>query len=229
MKFRKRLEKSKTLVRFISWNLAGYLKLCARTTDWQSHGRDELCAALEKGPVILVMWHSRLLFGPQHWPRNLAKVSTLHDRSFAGRVAAGTLARMGMEPYAMSSKKSNLKASRAVLKRFSKGVCLGLTADGPLGPALEMNAAPVEWARATGLPVFFYAYSTTRQKRLSSWDQMLVPKPFSKGAFVYARWDDQIDRRAPAETVGAKRLAMKAALDKVQAEADAMIGLPPGP
>lgn len=229
MSFRKRLENSKTLEWVLSWLLAGYLRLCLRTTRWQSEGLDDLRQALKDGPIILVLWHSRLLFGPAHWPRDISQLSTLRDPSPAGRLSAATQRRFGLDPFAMADGKSNRAASREILKRFADGVSLGLTADGPTGPARELKGAPAEWARATGLPVFFYAFSVTRGKRLGTWDQMLLPLPFSKGAFIYRRWKDDIPRRCDGPTLEQKRLAMGAALDEAQAAADAMLGLPPGP
>jgi lysophospholipid acyltransferase (LPLAT)-like uncharacterized protein len=228
MTFRKRLENSKLLERGLSWLLAGYLRFCLATTRWQSEGLDELRAALGQGPIILVLWHSRLLFGPVHWPRETAALSTLRDPSPAGRLSAATQTRFGMDPFEMHDQKSNRAASRAILRRFGQGISLGLTADGPLGPARQMKSAPVEWARATGHPVFFYAFSVARHRRLSTWDAMMIPLPFTKGAFVYRRWNGAVERRADSAQIAQSQLELERALDAVQGDADAMVGLQPG-
>jgi lysophospholipid acyltransferase (LPLAT)-like uncharacterized protein len=129
----------------------------------------------------------------------------------------------------MHDQKSNRAASRAILRRFGQGISLGLTADGPLGPARQMKPAPAEWARATGRPVFFYAFSVARHRRLSTWDAMMIPLPFTKGAFVYRRWDGTVARRADAAQLDQSQRELKRALDAAQGDADAIVGLQPGP
>ena len=228
MSFRKRLEDSKSVEWLLGLFLSSYLRFCMRTTKWSNDGLDDLRAALKDGPVVLVLWHSRILYGPAHWPRETAPLSTLRDPSPAGRLSAATQSRFGMEPFAMHDKKSNRAASREILRRFADGISLGLTGDGPIGPALEMKTPPVEWARATGRPVFFYAFSVRRHRRLSAWDNMMIPLPFTTGKFIYRQWEQTVPRRASAEEMDALRQEMQDALSKTQADADLAIGLEPG-
>lgn len=229
MKLRKRIENSIWLERSVSWALSSYLRVCMRTTKWNGSGRQELIDALRDGPVILVLWHSRLLYAHMHWPRDVAKISTLRNTSPAGRLAAATQARFGMHAFAMHEKKSNRSASREILRRVRDGTSLGLAADGPMGPAREMKSATTDWVRATGCPVFFYAFSVRGHKRLSTWDKMMLPLPFTKGAYVYRRWDGQVGRRATEAEIAENLQDMKTSLDAVQAETDAMIDLTPCP
>jgi lysophospholipid acyltransferase (LPLAT)-like uncharacterized protein len=229
MSFRKRLENSKGLEWLLGLLLTTYLRFCLRTTRWSNEGLDDLRTALVDGPVVLVLWHSRILYGPAHWPRKIAPLSTLRDPSPAGRLSAATQSRFGMEPFAMHDKKSNLAASREILRRFADGISLGLTGDGPLGPALKLKTPPVEWARATGRPVFFYAFSVRRHRSLSTWDKMMIPLPFTKGKFIYRQWEKSVPRRATGDELDALRHEMQSALSKTQADADMAVGLAPGP
>jgi lysophospholipid acyltransferase (LPLAT)-like uncharacterized protein len=225
----KRLAKSPTVIRGVGGLAHLWLARCQRRTRWQTRGEEALRAALAEGPVLLVLRHSRLMMGPFHWPRDAADLSSLHDTSPIARIAGDTHRRCGLTPVAMSARLSNLAMSRLVMDRMRAGASIGITADGPLGPAGEINDPPLDWARITGAPVFFYAASMTRQTRAASWDRLLLPRPGGEGAVVFRPWEDTMPRRADAAAREAARASMKAGLDATTAEADAMLGLPPGP
>lgn len=186
-------------------------------------------AALAEGPVLLVMWHSRCLMAQEHWPISDGILSTLHNNSPVGRLAGALHRRVGMQPFEMSRKHSNRVVSRTVLKRLKDGFSIGLTGDGPLGPALQLKDPPLEWARVTGLPVFCYAFSTSRGRRMNSWDRMLVPRPFGKGSCVFRRFPGKATRRMEPEAVAQMREELRAFMIATNAEADALAGVPPGP
>ncbi|HEV8035828.1 hypothetical protein [Yoonia sp.] len=229
MSLRKRIENSEWLVNVVGRLVLFYLNLVHRTTRWQSEGVDELRAAMAQGPVLLVMWHSRLMMIAHHWPVESGSLSSLHDTSPIARVVGAVHQQSGLRPMKMSARVSNIVASRTVLKRVKDGVSIGLTADGPLGPALQLKDPPLEWARATGLPIFCYAFSTTRQRRAASWDQLLVPRPFGKGAYVFARFPQKVPRKPDADELANLRKDIASFIDAKTARADALIDLPHGP
>lgn len=226
---RKRLEKSETLARIIAAPIAGYIWFCNATTKWDKQGFDALDAALSDGPVIMISWHSRIMMEVPHLPTHRGGLSIPRDNSPAGMLSGAIQRWFGLRPYAMNEHKSNLAASRDILRQFSKGISLGLTGDGPVGPARELRDPPLEWARMTGLPVFVMSISTRRQRRMNTWDQMLWPLPFSRGATRVERWQGSLDRKATPEQIEAARADLSALMDKVQADCDTAIGLPPGP
>jgi hypothetical protein len=228
MSLRRRIEKSELLASALAACAGAYLSFCNRTTKWQIEGLDELKLALAEGPVLLVMWHSRSVMGALHWPVDTAPLSSLYDKSPIGRVSGALQRRVGLQPMEMSRKLSNRAASRTVLRRAKEGVSIGMTGDGPLGPALLVKDAPLEWARATGLPVFCYAFSTSRSHRLSSWDQMMVPKPFGKGALVFQRAGQQASRKMTTDEIETLRANLQQALTDAAHRADALAGIAPG-
>ncbi|WP_322890546.1 MULTISPECIES: lysophospholipid acyltransferase family protein [unclassified Yoonia] len=223
MSLRRRIEKSERVASVLAWLAGGYLALCNRTTRWQVEGLDDLRAALAQGPVLLVMWHSRSVMGALHWPVADGPLSSLYDASPIGRVSGALQRRVGLQSIQMSRKTSNLAASRIVLKRVREGVSIGMTGDGPLGPAHQVKDAPLEWARVTGVPVFCYAFTTTRGRRLETWDRMLVPRMFGRGAVVFARFDGAIPRKPDDATREALREEMRRFMDTTTARADALI------
>ena len=229
MSLKRRLEASQTVTNVLAAGVGSYLRLCDRTTRWQTEGMEELRMALQDGPVVMVLWHSRAIFGYFHWPLQYGPLSSPYDASPVGRVSGALQKRNGLQAMEMSDSESNRSASLKILRRAKAGVSIGLTGDGPLGPPRQVKDAPLEWARITGLPVFAYAFATTRGTRLQSWDKMLFPKPFGKGAKVYARLDTPFARRPDAETREAERQALTSLLNRTAARADALCGLPEGP
>lgn len=228
MSLRKRIEKSERLVSAVARLLRLYLGLVQRRTKWESEGVDDLRTALADGPVLLVMWHSRLVMGAHHWPIADGNLSSLHDTSPVARVAGALHRQVGLQPMKMSRKTSNITASRTVLKRIRDGISIGMTADGPLGPAMQVNDATMEWARVTGAPIFCYAFSTIRQRRMNSWDQMLMPGLFGRGAYVFRRFAREVPRKAEPAQLEALREALCGHIKETTARADELVGLEPG-
>ena len=215
MTLRQRIEKSELLAGILGRLVAGYLRLCNRTTRWTRLGEAELHEALAQGPVVLVLWHEFSLMAPVHWPVKNGQLSSLRDTSPIGMVSGTVQGRFGLDPMAMSAKMSNRAASREILRRVQQGKSIGLTGDGPLGPVHVVKDAALDWARATGCPVFVYAYAVRRQRRLKTWDQMVLPLPFTRGVSVYQRWAADVPRRADAATLIALRADLRQALDRV--------------
>ncbi|WP_411237172.1 lysophospholipid acyltransferase family protein [Marivita sp. S0852] len=228
MSLRKRIEKSAAFSALPGTLITRYLALCDRTTRWQIEGLDVLQAALADGPVLLMMWHSRMMMGARHWPDTHAPASSLHHRSPMGRISGVMQRQEGLTPFEMSRNKSNLVASRQILKRFHSGISIVMTGDGPSGPAHHLQSAPLEWACRLNAPIFAYAFSTTRGKHLSTWDRMLFPYPFGQGAQVFARYDP--DTRTPLRSMDRKTLgrALEQFMDDATSRADALLGLPAG-
>ena len=154
MSLRRRIEKSKWLSGTIGGLLSRYLALCNRTTDWQIEGLDDMKDALSEGPILLMMWHSRMAMGAPHWPSDHAPVTSLHHRSPLGRISGVMQRYEGLTPFEMSATRSNLVASRAVMKRFHQGISIVMTGDGPVGPAHKLQDAPLDWARRSLLMRF---------------------------------------------------------------------------
>jgi lysophospholipid acyltransferase (LPLAT)-like uncharacterized protein len=226
MGLRKRIEQHPWFWGSLGAGLGLWMRFCAATTRWTRHGEAELEAALRDGPVILVLWHERIALVGVHWRRDWGPLSALHTRRFAGRVAGSAQGFVGLLPIAMDSRRSNRTASREVLRRLREGVSIGITGDGPQGPARILKDAPLDWARATGRPVFVYAFATRRQCRLPVWDRMVWPLPFTRGAAVWRLWEAELTRRVEAGHHEKLRRDLAAALDAVAAEAEALAQSP---
>ncbi len=227
MSIRRRIERSERLAAALSWLLAGYLRFVRRSGRWKGHGLGELLAELENGPVIVVCWHQRLILAPLVWPATPPDAVVPRDPSPAGLLSAHTQARLGTEPVAMNPKNSSLANMRLVLKRVRAGKSLGLTADGPKGPPRRAKTAVLDWARATGRPVFLFAWSARRAIRLGSWDRLMIPLPFSRCVYGYRRWEAEIPKRPTEADHDALTAELAAELDRITADMDKLARRPP--
>ena len=220
MKLRQHIEQSKFLISLVARIAGAYLSLCNRTTRWEFRGLEELKSELENGPILLLMWHGRLLMAPYHWPLAARSLSSLHDTSPIARVVGALQRQIGLQPMEMSAKLSNIAASRIVLRRVRDGVCIGMAADGPQGPNQQLKDAPLEWARVMRRPIFGYAYAVKRHRILGSWDKMMLPLPFTRGVAVFERFEGSLPTKMDPEMTEAARAGLTALLDGVAAEAN---------
>lgn len=188
---------------------AGYLRLIRATMRLR---RDGAATALpdDGGPVIYAFWHEQLAMMPwvQFRPPTVVPIS----RSKDGEITARLFAHLGVEPVRGSSTRGGMIAARGMIAAARHGRDLGITPDGPRGPAREVQPGASWIARATGRPLLPVAFSCSRSRRLGSWDRMLLPLPFARGLFVYgehlwvARESDPDDLEA-ADRELATRLA----------------------
>lgn len=208
--------------------LAGYVRLCFRTARMTRRGLDRASALMAQGPVIVVTWHSRLPYGSLLMPAG-GKVMILRVDSDDGDLSERIQKRLGTRPVLMRRRAGNMASSRMILREIRKGWSLGLTGDGPAGPARVLNPVATEWARITGLPVIALACSSRPHFRLRTWDRLMMPLPFARAAAVAEVWEHGLDRRSDPEAIAAARAELSDLLDRVTAEADGLVGLPTGP
>lgn len=223
----KRIRDSRALLNSVTWTIAAYLKFTFKTTKWQKIGFDVLHKSLETGkPVVIICWHQRLVHAPMSWDASKGQAATLRSASRAGVVSAGVQERLGMIPIEMHDDASNLASSRKIAKLMKTGVTLGVTADGPVGPARIFNGAGLEWARLSGAPIYLFASSTQRHRLLNTWDRMLLPKPFTSGVMLYRKWDAEVPRKPQEGEMEALKLKLQEDLNALTDEADQRIATP---
>ena len=226
MNLRRRIETSPIVIGGLARAIALWIWFCNVTTRWTFIGTDEVDKAAREGPVVGIIWHECSLMSPVHWPDKAGKITTLSDTSPIGRVSAAVQGRFGMGSMPMSPHHSNVYASREVLLRLREGVSVGLTGDGPMGPARELKTAPLEWARAGQVSVFVYGFAMSRQRRLQTWDRMILPMPFGKGVCIYRKFSAPLPRKITPDDMATLRRELGKALTDVVEQAEEMAGVP---
>lgn len=132
-----------------------------------------------RGKCIYVFWHQRLL-GLTYSHRG-HRTRILVSRSRDGEVIARIAGGFGFVPVRGSNRRGGAGAVRTLLAEAGSGHDFGITPDGPLGPRHVFKVGAVYLASQSGLPVVPITVSYGRYWRLRSWDEFLVPWPFTWG------------------------------------------------
>lgn len=163
--------------------LAYYLlRLVILSCRVKIHGLKDYLEDAKKSGGILALWHNRLLllpyFGGCCTPQinysavisnsrdghPLAKVTSFFPNTRAIRVA--------------HNKRS--QALKTVIKTLQTKCVVIITPDGPKGPPYEIKPGLALAATTTSSKIFPLSWSANRYWSLKTWDQMMIPKPFSQ-------------------------------------------------
>jgi lysophospholipid acyltransferase (LPLAT)-like uncharacterized protein len=104
---------------------------------------------------------------------------TMASKSADGEMAARILDRLGYIVVRGSSSSGASSALRKMLHRSESHQIIGLTVDGPRGPAWSVQSGVAVLAKWTGLPILPLV-ATCTGVRTSSWDRLLIPLPFAR-------------------------------------------------
>jgi hypothetical protein len=206
-----------------SWLIAAYAKLVWVSGRWTFEGSEHVQRyGREGGPLLAAFWHGRILVIPFTRPRNIKfhiVISEHHD----GRVIAGAIRYFGVEQIAGSSKKGGSAALRAMLRHLKAGDGVGITPDGPDGPAMVAKPGIVAAAQLARVSVQPVTYATRWRWILRSWDRFHVPLPFSRGIVIYGP-PIEIGEASDTAALEAARLRVEQGLNAITAEADRRMG-----
>ncbi len=169
-----------------------YLVLAA-SIRWQWQGTPYSNARPER--CIYAFWHARMLLMPYPFRSTLHGLRHRHRRFHGymlisehrdGGFIADTMHLLGIRTVRGSSTRGGARAMLRMIRAVREEACnLGITPDGPKGPREKVKKGSVQLAMKTGLPIVPVCYAASRCWRLGSWDRFYVPKPFSRGVFVF--------------------------------------------
>ncbi|MDX8406774.1 MAG: lysophospholipid acyltransferase family protein [Mariprofundaceae bacterium] len=185
-------------------------KLLAITIRWDFIGERYRPG---QAPYILSFWHARILMMPyayRGW-NGAMLISEHRDGAFI----ADAVELMGISSSRGSSTRGGARALLEMIRLARQGRPLGITPDGPKGPAEVVQPGTVQLAKKSGLPLRAVCYATRRHWRANSWDRFYIPKPFTRGVFVIGEpvFADEEDEKMNLQK-------FQAAMDEVQQQAD---------
>ena len=141
------------------------------------------CHSLQtrKPPVIVTLWHNRLLFFPTLFPRwhrehTVAVISASRD----GEYIADLCHYFGVESVRGSTRRGAVKVQLGANRAVKEGKYICYTPDGPRGPKYHMSPGPIRMASETGTPIVPIAVNYSSYWELKSWDNFQIPKPWAK-------------------------------------------------
>ncbi len=200
-----------------------YIRFLHATMRFEFRGTEHLeRARRDHGGFILTFWHSRFLLMPYSYPGpRLTVLSSRHrDAEMLNRI----LVRFGLEISRGSSTRGGTEALLDILRKVKRGYDVGITPDGPRGPRRRVKPGVIVAARLAGIPMVPVAFSASPARRLRSWDRTVIPRPFSRGLFLYGA-PIQVPRDADDTEAERLRLRVETELDRVTDAADEEVGL----
>ena len=229
----KRILRRRSVQRALAWLLGHYLGFALWSTRWTLEGAEHLAPCLEGRPMVVAFWHERLALMPALWllarrqgaKRGVAvRAHVLVSRNFDGQMIGAVMARFGVDVVYGSTARAGVdKGGAAALRGLLAGLAAGsnavVTPDGPRGPRRVAAAGVAHLAALAGVAVLPCAGQTSRKRVLGTWDRMVLPLPWGRGALVCG------PAVAVARADAAAALpAIEAGLDAAAAQADRLPG-----
>ena len=190
-----RLLNSQAVLRAAEAVLGTYLAFALRSIRWQIEGEAHIAPFRAQSPVIVAFWHECLPLMPAGWAElrrgnPQRRAAALISRHRDGRFIAAIMTRFGVDSVHGSSAKpggrdkGGAAALRAMLARLHAGDAVIVTPDGPRGPAYVAAPGTIQLAALSGAPILASAARVRHRMRLGTWDRMILPLPFGRGAIV---------------------------------------------
>lgn len=213
---------------FFASIIAFYVALCWRLGKYKQINAEIPQRFWDKGePVIISIWHGRLLLIPQTYKakegHHLYALSSFHPD---GRLVSKAGRFFGIRTVDGSTSKGSISAVKKMIRLAKNGQSLFLTPDGPKGPRQKAQAGIIELARMSGLPIIPVSVSTKQGKQFKrSWDNFLLPSLKDEGVI---HWGEPIyiDRKAKKEDLQTRLEEIEAIMNDLQNKADDMMNRP---
>jgi hypothetical protein len=197
----------------ISW--AGFLaiRLIGPTLRFAVSFEEGAPDNLESRPVIFPFWHRCVFAAAYAWRDMRMRVMT--SRSFDGEYIARIIQKLGFVAVRGSSSRGAVGALLGTRREIEQGFSVAFTIDGPRGPRYVAKPGPVLLAKITGAPIVPFYIALENPWVLNTWDQFMIPKPFSRVLMRVAR-NIQVPSDVAEEELVQFHQEMQAALDRVR-------------
>ena len=209
-------------LQLISWSVSLLVWLVGSTLRFQITLEEGSLADGKRRalPGIYCFWHRAMIPSAYHF-RNM-QIGIMISRSFDGEIIARIVEKLGFRPVRGSSSRGSTGALIGMRQELEQGHPAVFTADGPRGPIYVAKPGPVLLAQKTGHKICCFHVAVERAWILKSWDQMMVPKPFSRASF-YITSPLAIPADVPEGELESWRQKMQADLDRARLGAEAKL------
>lgn len=173
------------------------------------------------GPEIYCFWHQCVLPCAFYFRGSGAVI--LISRSFDGELITRILRLFGFDAVRGSSSRGGREGLLGLADTIESGHTAIFTADGPRGPIYETKMGPIKLAQMTGAPIGAFHLEPENARKLNSWDQFLIPMPFTRICVSWAQWT-RVSTDLPVENFEAKRAELNAAIEHARLRSYAHLG-----
>lgn len=182
MKLLSKEKKRELIKKFFPYFISKINRFLFKSIFWQTQG-------IEHGnkidsPVVIAFFHGRMMMLPFFYNllRPNKKIKMIVSNHFDGELVAKIVSYFGIDFLRGSSTRGGVKLLKEIMgiKNFD----IGITPDGPKGPAEKVKSGVIYISKITGFPILPVTYSVKKKKILNTWDKFIIPKPFTKGLFL---------------------------------------------
>jgi lysophospholipid acyltransferase (LPLAT)-like uncharacterized protein len=168
--------------RLVAW----LIRLIGFTIRLEVEDRARVTDPTSKQPMIWAFWHNRMFVVPllrlRHARHRTGAVLTSASRD--GAIVAGAMKSFGLNPVRGSSSRRGVTALLELNSTLERGEDVAVAPDGPRGPRYKVGAGAIFLARRTGAGILPIRVEYSRALKLKSWDQFMIPLPFSKARII---------------------------------------------
>jgi len=132
---------------------------------------------------VMAFWHGRIL--PSIYFFRDRDIVVITSDNFDGEWTAKIIHRFGYTTARGSTSRNAARAALRAKRRMEEGHAVGITVDGPRGPALVVQPGALWLAKSTGNPIVPFHIEARSYWTAPSWDASQIPYPFSRVAVVF--------------------------------------------
>ena len=193
------------------------INVLGRTWRWRVTGFEHFDGIFASGRFpVMAFWHGRILPALYYFRRRGIVVIT--SDNFDGEWMARIIHRFGYMTARGSTSRNAARAALRAKRLIEEGHPVGLTLDGPRGPARVAQPGAIWLAKATGNPVLPFHLEAASHWTAPSWDASQVPLPFSRIALVLGE-PIPVPVGASADVLEAKRVELEGVLAGLERQA----------
>ena len=187
MRILKRFSKTSAGQKLIGFLFYFITKLISLSIRWEYFEQSKKSKIFDnRYKYIFCCWHNKLFLGPHLLPRNRV-INALQSSHSDGMITSLAFQYLGMNVILGSSKKGGMQAFRNMVKRLQLGESIAITPDGPKGPKEKVKDGIIKLAQMTNTPIIPLVWATRKFKIINSWDNFVLPYPFSKGIYSFGK------------------------------------------
>jgi lysophospholipid acyltransferase (LPLAT)-like uncharacterized protein len=175
----------------------------------------------KKQPLLFAVWHGRMLYLLQVYRRyRPERITVLVSQSKDGELISLLLEHFGVDATRGSSSRGGALGVLELMHKATEGYqVVAITPDGPRGPRYVVQPGIIAVASRSGALIIPITYNAQWKKVCASWDQFLIPLPFSR-IVVMCGAPIAVPPQADATTLHEKQHELEKSLQHITALAD---------
>ncbi|CAN5373216.1 lysophospholipid acyltransferase family protein [soil metagenome] len=205
--------KQRVAIRLADWIFYLLISAIGKTLKFETEGWKNFESIVTAGKIpIYSFWHNRIFAGTYFF-RNRGIV-VITSQSFDGEYIARFIQRFGYGAVRGSSTRGGIGALVEMIRLMRAGLPMGFTVDGPKGPKYVAKSGACLLAKKTGNPLMPFVVECEKFWSLKSWDNLQIPKPFSR-VKVFIAESVYVSKTADDDEIEKKREELQSKLEEM--------------